>query len=181
MIQFIQLSCRLDLVKMFVFNTFGVYCKRTIQVLCVLTAIVLSACEQPDEVSPVSLLLPDAADGPDRSREKPVSLLEKIKQRGKLTVLTTNLPTTYYYDRDNKLAGPEYEMTQSFAESLQVDVEYKVYDSTKKVIDALRKNEGDIAAAGLTVNQDRKSEFDFGPVYQGVYEYLVCHRSTVIT
>ncbi len=110
-------------------------------------------------------------------QETPVSLLEKIKQRGKLTVLTANLPTTYYYDRDNELTGPEFDMTQSFAKSLQVDVEYKVYDSTKAILEALRKKEGDIAAAGLTVTDVRKNEFDFGPVYQKVNEYLVCHRS----
>jgi len=109
--------------------------------------------------------------------QPPVSLLEKIKQRGKLIILTTNLPTTYYYDRDNNLAGPEYDMTQSFSKTLQVDVEYKVYESTKAVLDALRKNEGDIAAAGMTVTNARKVEFDFGPVYQKVNEYLVCHRS----
>lgn len=107
---------------------------------------------------------------------------ESIRQRGKLIVLTTNHPTTYYYDRDNSLAGPEYDMTQSFADSLQPEgselkVEYKVYDSVRALIDALRNNEGDIAAAGLTVTDERKKEFDFGPVYQKINEYLVCHRS----
>ncbi len=103
--------------------------------------------------------------------------LEKIIQRGKLIVLTTNYPTTYYYDRDNQLTGPEYDMTQSFAKSLQLEVEYKVYESTKAVLEALRHNEGDVAAAGLTVTDDRKKEFDFGPAYQKTSEYLVCHRS----
>ena len=121
-------------------------------------SVLLLACGQADEVAPISLL-------------------EKIKKRSKLTILTTNLPTTYYYDRDNKLAGPEYEMTRSFAENLKVDVEYKVYDSTKAVLKALRNNEGDIAAAGLTVTDKRKKEFDYGPVYQKTNEYLVCHRS----
>ena len=105
------------------------------------------------------------------------SLLDDIKQRGKLIVLTTNLPTTYYYDRDNQLAGPEYDMTQAFANSMQLEIEYKVYDSTRAVLAALRAREGDIAAAGLTVNDNRKTEFDYGPVYQALNEYLVCHRS----
>jgi membrane-bound lytic murein transglycosylase F len=110
------------------------------------------------------------------------SLLQEIKQRGKLIVLTTNHPTTYYYDRDNQLTGPEYDMTQSFAQSLkleglQLEVEYKVYDSIKELIEALRNNEGDIAAAGLTVTDERKKEFDFGPVYQKTNEYIVCHRN----
>lgn len=103
-------------------------------------------------------------------------LLEVIKTRGSIIILTTNQPTTYYTDRDNQSAGPEYEMTQSFAKSLNVDIEYKVFDSITELINALRDRQGDIAAAGLTVNDVRKEEFDFGPVYQETTEYLVCHR-----
>ncbi len=137
-------------------------------------SLFLSACDQSDKATPVSVLLPDNI---DRSQEDPTELLKKIQQRGKITFLTTNLPITYYYDREDKLAGPEYEMAQAFAESLQVEAEYKVYESTKAVINALRNNEGDIAAASLTVTAERKKEFDFGPVYQKVNEYLVCHRN----
>ena len=93
-----------------------------------------------------------------------------------LTVLIINSPTAYYYDRDDQLAGPEYEMTQSFAAYLGVEVEYKAYDSTFQVIDALRNGEGDIAAAGLTINDSRKQHFDFGPAYQTLEEKLVCRR-----
>ena len=127
----------------------------------------LFSCGQSEEAAPVL----------KTRHEGHVSLLEKIKQRGKLIVLTANLPTTYYYDRDNNPAGPEYDMTQSFAKSLQVEVEYKVKNSTREILEALRKNEGDIAAAGLTVTEIRKKEFYFGPVYQKTNEYLICHRS----
>jgi membrane-bound lytic murein transglycosylase F len=122
----------------------------------------------------------DQGDAAERSAQQTTLLdssLDAIKKRGKLIVLTSNYPTTYYYDRDNQLAGPEYDMTQAFAHFLKVDVEYKVYDSTNDVITALRDHQGDIAASGLTVNDLRKSEFDFGPVYQETQEYLVCHRS----
>lgn len=137
----------------------------------------LYACSQSDDVAPVSLLVPDAEESKSRDQKKPGTLLDKIKQRGKLIVLTTNAPTTYYYDRDNLITGPEYDMTQAFASGLDVKVEYRVYESTKAVIDALRKNKGDIAAAGLTINDERKKQFDFGPVYQDLSEYLVCHRT----
>ena len=141
----------------------------------------MSACDQNADVTPGSLLSPAenviAGDAQDSSGAS----LEKIKQRGKLIVLTMNQPTTYYFDRDNKVTGPEYDMTQAFATSLAVDVEYKVYDSTKELLQALRDNEGDIAAAGLTVNDNRKKEFDYGPVYQATNEYLVCHRSKKVT
>ncbi len=150
----------IDQIKWFSLNVAKIF-------IVLLFAITFSACDQSD--NPVPTI--------QKIQQKPVSLLEKIKQRGKLIVLTTNLPTTYYYDRDNHLVGPEYDMTQSFAASLQVDVEYKVYESTKLLLAALRNNEGDIAAAGLTVTEVRKSEFDYGPVYQTTNEYLICHRN----
>jgi len=137
-------------------------------------SLLLYSCDKSEQAAPVSVLLPETI---DRSQETPVDLLNKIQQRGKLTILTTNLPITYYYDREDKLAGPEYEMTQAFAKTLNVEVEYKVYQSTSSVLNALRNNEGDIAAASLTVTNERKKEFDFGPVYQQVNELLVCHRN----
>ncbi|VAW52131.1 Membrane-bound lytic murein transglycosylase F (EC 4.2.2.n1) [hydrothermal vent metagenome] len=137
----------------------------------------LLSCDQFENFLSTALSLPGLTSAESIEQKKPISLLEKIKQRGKLIVLTTNLPTTYYYSRDNKYTGPEYDMAESFAASLNVKVEYKVLDSTKKIITALRANEGDIAAASLTITESRKKEFDFGPAYQTANEYLVCHRS----
>jgi membrane-bound lytic murein transglycosylase F len=103
-------------------------------------------------------------------------LLDRIIKNKELVVLTTNQPTTYYIDRDENPTGPEYDMTRSFAHTLGVETRYIEFDSTEAVIDALRKGEGDIAAAGLTVTSERQAEFDFGPAYMDVSEYLVCHR-----
>ena len=144
-------------------------CLKTI--LFTLAVLVLSACE------------PDSADSRNYRQaqtveKKAAKPLEKIRARGRLIVLTINQPTTYYIDRDNQSAGPEYDMTQSFAESIGVDVEYRQYDSTEAILRALRNREGDVAAAGLTINEKRKQEFDFGPAYQTVREYLVCHRNS---
>ena len=118
------------------------------------------------------LVLLSSCGGDDNS----ASSADEQGTRDKLTVLIINSPTAYYYDRDDRLAGPEYEMTQSFAAYLGVEVEYKAYDSTYQVIDALRNGEGDIAAAGLTINDSRRQQFDFGPSYQTLEEKLVCRR-----
>jgi membrane-bound lytic murein transglycosylase F len=107
-------------------------------------------------------------------------LLDTIVERGELVVLTTNQPTTYYIDRDDEPTGPEFDMVTSFARSLGVETRFIEYDSTEGVIAALRNAEGDIAAAGLTITGERKAEFDFGPVYMDVSEYLVCHRDTPV-
>lgn len=143
-------------------------------VFCVFI-VTLVSCEQSDDKQTGMLSFLDSTSSQKESLAGK-SLLETIKERGKLIVLTRNLPTTYYYDRDNELSGPEYEMTQSFAKSINVEVEYKIFESTKDLVSALRNNEGDLAASGLTVNEKRQKEFDFGPVYQITHEYLVCHR-----
>jgi len=107
---------------------------------------------------------------------KTEDLLDRIVKNKELVVLTTNQPTTYYIDREDNPTGPEYDMTRAFAQTLGVDTRYIEFDSTEAVIEALRKGEGDIAAAGLTITSERKAEFDFGPAYMDVSEYLVCHR-----
>ena len=105
-----------------------------------------------------------------------VDRFNRIIENKELVILTTNQPTTYYIDRDDRPAGPEYDMTQAFSTSIGVKARYVEHDSTEAVIDALRRGEGDIAAAGLTVTAQRAEEFDFGPVYMDISEYLVCHR-----
>ena len=107
---------------------------------------------------------------------KAEDVLDRILKKNELVVLTTNQPTTYYIDREDSPTGPEYDMAVSFANTLGVETRFIEFDSTEAVLEALRKGEGDIAAAGLTITSERKAEFDFGPAYMDVSEYLVCHR-----
>lgn len=107
---------------------------------------------------------------------KPNQLLSQIAEKNELVVLTTNQPTTYYIDREGNAAGPEYDMTRSFAQMLGVQTRYVILDSAEAIITALKNGEGDIAATGLTITSERASEFDFGPAYMDVSEYLICHR-----
>ena len=143
-----------------------------------IAVVILASCDSSTEdVDHISLSVPGVEGTPERGQKDAKSMLDLIKKDNRLIVLTTNAATTHYIDRDDNLAGLEYEMTQSLAKYLDVEVEYRVYSSTRDVIKALRNNEGHVAAAGLTVNERRKQEFVFGPVYQVINEYLVCHRS----
>lgn len=94
----------------------------------------------------------------------------------KITILTTNQSSTYYLDKDEQAQGPEYSLTQKYAESLGLEVEYKVYESTDNVFQALENGEGDIAAASLTITSERLKKYLFTDSYLNVSEYLVCHR-----
>ena len=99
--------------------------------------------------------------------------LKTILQHKQLVVVTRNAPTTFYELHDES-TGPEYDLTQAFAEYLGVKVRYVVKDTVSEVLQAVADGEADIAAAGLTRTSDRKQRFLFGPIYQEVEQQLVC-------
>ncbi|XSG86035.1 MAG: membrane-bound lytic murein transglycosylase MltF [Methylohalobius sp. ZOD2] len=102
-----------------------------------------------------------------------------IKESGKLIVLTRNAPTTWYIDREGVPAGPEYEMVEAFASHLGVEVVFKVKATVPEILESLERGEGDLAAAGLTILDERKQTFRFGPAYQEVTQQVVCRRDHV--
>lgn len=99
--------------------------------------------------------------------------LKTILQNKVLVVATRNAPTTFYELHD-ETTGPEYDLTQAFAEHLGVTVRYVVKDTVSDVLTAVADGEADVAAAGLTRTPDRKQNFLFGPIYQEVQQQLVC-------
>lgn len=101
--------------------------------------------------------------------------LKTILQSKQLVVATRNAPTTYYEWHDETV-GPEYDLTQAFAEYLGVKVRYVVKDSVSEVLAAVESGEADMAAAGLTRTPDRKQRFLFGPIYQEVQQQVVCRN-----
>lgn len=100
--------------------------------------------------------------------------LDAIRARGKLVVLTRNAPTTYYEAREGNLEGVEYELTRAFAQELGVAVEYEFFDGVPRVLDALARREGHVAAAGVTLTPLRAERFAFGAPYQTVQQEVVC-------
>lgn len=109
------------------------------------------------------------------SNDNATSYVDKIKRRGELVVLTRNAPTTYYEGREGK-AGFEYEMASAFARRLGVRPRFHVMDTISDLLEAVRRGQGDIAAAGLTRTAQRRENLLFGPVYQNVRQQVVCHR-----
>jgi len=99
-------------------------------------------------------------------------ILEQIKNDGRLIVVTRNSPTTYYEDVDGP-AGLEYEMVKMFADKLGVELTLLVPDSFNDLLDMITDNSVHIAAAGLTITEDRQKKFMFGPPYQEITEQLV--------
>jgi len=114
--------------------------------------------------------------------EKPVSTprtLEEIKKSGTLVVLSENAPTIWYIDRDGNPSGPEYEMMKSFADSMGLEVEFKIKDSLEEIFDAVDAGMGDLAAAGITITEKRRKKYLFSNPYQDVTQQVVCRRDNV--
>ena len=101
--------------------------------------------------------------------------LEQIREQGVLRVVTRNAPTTYYLNRHKQPTGPEWALTQAFAQHLGVEVEYRVESSIHGVLDALDNGKADMAAAGLSVTPARQERFRFAAPYQTVQQQVVCN------
>lgn len=95
---------------------------------------------------------------------------------GVLKVATRNGATTYYLDRHETPAGPEFDLTRRFAEAQGWEVEWSVFDSTSQVLEALESGKVHLAAAGLTRLPSRDQRFTPGPGHTDIVEQLVCHR-----
>jgi membrane-bound lytic murein transglycosylase F len=125
------------------------------------------------------LLLLAACTQSTNEAQKPTRSLQQIQESGKLIVLTRNAPTSLYIDRDGQQSGPEYDLIESFAASLNLEVEYITRNSIKEIIDGIENAQGDLAAAGLTITSQRQELFLFGPAYQDVTQQIVCRRDNV--
>ena len=100
------------------------------------------------------------------------SLLEQVKDRGELRVLTRNSATTYYLGPHGP-TGPEYDLVRAFAEYLGVEVKLIVEDNLQEILRKIAKGDANIAAAGLTVTEERQKSIRFAPPYQTITQQVV--------
>jgi membrane-bound lytic murein transglycosylase F len=91
--------------------------------------------------------------------------VEAIQKTGELRVATRNTPTTYYQDNNGKAAGFEYELLKSFADYLGVELKLVIPDSFGEVFTLVKDRSAHIAAAGLTITEERQKQFRFSPPY----------------
>jgi len=102
----------------------------------------------------------------------PQSRLERVKSDGVLHVLTRNSGTTYY-EGPYGPAGIEYDLALGFADYLGVKLRIETSDSLSHILERIRAGEADLAAAGLTVTEERKAVLDFSTGYQRITPQLV--------
>ena len=101
--------------------------------------------------------------------------LERILKTGVLQVVTRNSATTWYIGPAGD-TGFEYELAEAFARHLGVQLEIVPVRRFSDILPMVARGEVDMAAAGITVMEDRRKLVRFGPVYQQLTEQVVCRR-----
>ena len=105
------------------------------------------------------------------------TLLEQIKQRGELRVVTRNSPSTFYLGADGP-AGFEYDLARLFADHLGVNLNMFAADAFNQILPTVFSERADFAAAGLSITATRKKEFWFGPPYMEITPQVVYRYGT---
>ncbi|WP_404367074.1 membrane-bound lytic murein transglycosylase MltF [Marinobacter sp.] len=117
----------------------------------------------------------NAGPGPGSPQEQLPNPLPPAES-GVLKVVTRNGSTTYYLNRHEQPAGPEYDLVSAYAEHQGLEVEWQVLNSTSAVLEVLESGEVHLAAAGLTHLPSRTERFVRGPAHTEITQQLVCHR-----
>ena len=103
--------------------------------------------------------------------------LERIRERGKLVMLTINGAATYYLGPNGE-AGFEYDLAHRFAEFIGVPLEVLALPSVDALLPTLERRRGDFAAANLSRTPERQRRVRFGPVYDEVKPVVVYRRGS---
>ena len=106
-------------------------------------------------------------------KEQPKS----IKEQGTLRIVSRNGPTSYFEDRTGA-TGFEYELVRLFAEYLDVELEVTVLHSLEEIFASLENNSVHLAAAGLTITEERQQRFNFSPAYMQIKQYVLYRAGT---
>ena len=111
------------------------------------------------------LVFSACSDKIDKDLDKPkdqtlVIDLAQIQESGKLRAIIDNSSTSYFIYKGQPM-GFEYELLSRFADHIGVDLEVEMVDDVGKMIVDLKRNEGDVIAANLTVTKARKEEIDY--------------------
>lgn len=102
--------------------------------------------------------------------------LQRIKDDGELRVLTRNSATTYYESQGNP-AGFEYQLAKGFADHLGVKLKMIPVVGLEEIFVKLENGEADMAAAGLTITEERHKRLMFGPSYMSIKQLFIYNRA----
>lgn len=98
--------------------------------------------------------------------------LAQIRQRGFLRAIVDNNSISYFIYRGQTM-GFEYELLQSLARQLNVELKIKVISGIEQAIDLLNRGEGDLIAFPLTITKERTEYLSFTDAHFNTCQVLV--------
>ncbi len=123
----------------------------------------------------IALLLTCLLVACSKHEPQPVETLPILKNEKIITFVTINSPNTYYVNEDDAYAGLEYELAKLYVHSLgpEYQARFIVVDNFADVLPTLVSDNADIAAADITVTEDRKNNVNFSMPYHTTQQEVV--------
>ncbi len=110
------------------------------------------------------------------SPNKNVAQLKKIiNYKKKLTVLIRNSPSVYYIGVDGP-TGFEYDLVKAIADSLDMQLNLKVFYNVNDILKAIDSGDADFAASAITITKKREKQYLFSNPYQTVQQLVIYKR-----
>ncbi len=111
---------------------------------------------------------------------KKAGKVEAIKKAGKFVMLTNAAFAPFeYLGADNKPAGVDVDIAQAIADELGVTLEVVDMDFDG-IIPAVQSGQGDIGAAGITANDERRLSVDFSINYVDTAQMIIVSENSEI-
>jgi membrane-bound lytic murein transglycosylase F len=104
--------------------------------------------------------------------------LQRILDRGYVTVGTVFGPTSYYLEAEGP-TGFEYELAKGYADYLNVELKIVPSYSLSELFEKLDSGDVDFLASGLAVTEERLKKYNFSPQYDEISQKLVFKQGTV--
>lgn len=98
--------------------------------------------------------------------------LDRIQRQGVLILATPNSPTTYYLAPYGP-AGPDYDLARRFADEIGVRLEVLKVANGRDALEAVADGRADIAAPGVSVDENDFPRLNFTPPYEMVARLVV--------
>ncbi len=98
--------------------------------------------------------------------------LDGLKRRGRLRMITRNNALTYFIHKGVQI-GFEYELMNEFASRHDLKLEIVIPENHAELLDYLNEGKGDVVAAAMTINEERRAQAAFSVPYNDVDELVV--------
>lgn len=111
---------------------------------------------------------------------KKKTLLQKIKEKGTITVYTNpEFPPYEYLGKDGAIVGAEMDLVNMIAEKLGVKANF-VSSEFDSILMTVVTGKADMGASGFTINDERKQKVDFSIPFVVSVQYLIVPEDSPI-